>query len=666
MAELRKVRGARRELATLISAVVLMAVAMVVFLAMQRSDVQNQNWLALTASLSSSMNGVVENGQTALRGTMPDFSQLEAQSEAIDHTLRTLSQGDPAEDIDAAPAAAQTELAEVANSWSRMKAAIDTIFSGEQNWRMATAATQTIRTTIHADDGQDVFSRYEQIAERLGSRPGQNPAIQQLVRLERIASRAVLVFEGGTQTQANIQALDAEVRDFAQINQRLLADAQVASLAREVDQRFAAAMQASETLLENAEAVEQAQAAAGRLQGLALDVVDSSKILHQRLRKRQDSNLLLPIMAGGAGLLAIVLLIGFIIVNSRVSRQRLQAAETRDAKQQQAILSLLDEITNLADGDLTVDVTVTEDFTGAIADSINYTVQNMRNLVGTITQTSTEVASSASATKQTALHMTEASQRQAEQITAVAQAIDSTSQSMQQMAASAETLAEEAQQSVQIANRGAETVNRTIQGMTALREQIQDTSKRIKRLGESSQEIGNIIEFINDVAEQTNTLALNASIQAAMAGEAGRGFAIVADEVQRLSERAADATRQIETLVKTIQADTSEAIISMERSTQNVVGGAKSAEEAGQALTRIERASQELSRLIAEISHSARAESEQTINLSGTVQAIREIAVQTSGSATQAATQIGELNLLSQKLNESVSGFKLPEHHYGG
>jgi len=200
----------------------------------------------------------------------------------------------------------------------------------------------------------------------------------------------------------------------------------------------------------------------------------------------------------------------------------------------------------------------------------------------------------------------------------------------------------------------------TVQTMAALREQIQDTAKRIKRLGESSQEIGNIIEFINDIAEQTNTLALNASIQAAMAGEAGRGFAVVADEVQRLAERAGSATRQIETLVKTIQADTNETIISMERSTGNVIAGAKSAEEAGQALTRIESSSTELARLIQEISGSARSQSVQTTKIAGQMQAIRDIAIQTSGSAGQTASAVGELTTLSEKLRESVAGFKLP------
>jgi twitching motility protein PilJ len=284
----------------------------------------------------------------------------------------------------------------------------------------------------------------------------------------------------------------------------------------------------------------------------------------------------------------------------------------------------------------------------------------MRNLVGTINTTSAEITTSAANTAKIVQRMNEASERQAKEITAVTNQVVASAQSLQQVASRAEQLAQQAQNSVKIANSGSETVGRTIQGMTQLREQIQDTSKRIKRLGESSQEIGNIIEFINDISEQTNTLALNASIQAAMAGDAGRGFAVVADEVQRLAERAAQATRQIESLVKTIQADTNEAIISMERSTQNVVSGARSAEEAGGALTKIETSSEELSKLIQEISVSARNQSGTATKIAGQMQVIREIAVQTSGSAGQTAQAVTELNSLSEKLRASVSGFKLP------
>ena len=159
---------------------------------------------------------------------------------------------------------------------------------------------------------------------------------------------------------------------------------------------------------------------------------------------------------------------------------------------------------------------------------------------------------------------------------------------------------------MEVAHKGGDAVRRTIDGMNTIRETIQETSKRIKRLGESSQEIGNIVELINDIAEQTNILALNASIQASMAGEAGRGFAVVADEVQRLAERAANATKQIEVLVRTIQTDTNEAVVSMERSTTDVVGGALLAENAGAALEEIEQVSNQIASLVQNISGSSR------------------------------------------------------------
>jgi twitching motility protein PilJ len=362
----------------------------------------------------------------------------------------------------------------------------------------------------------------------------------------------------------------------------------------------------------------------------------------------------------GLVIITFLLLIGYALQEYKLSQTRIKQQEDKDARQQQAILSLLDEITNLANGDLTVDVTVTEDFTGAIADSINYTVQTLRGLVGTINSTSGDITASIEGTQGIAQMMSEASDRQAREITHIAASITASSHSLQAVSTKANTLAREAQLSLKTANAGNQTVMRTVTNMTTLRDQIQETAKRIKRLGESSQEIGTIIEFINDIAEQTNTLALNASIQAAMAGDAGRGFAVVADEVQRLAERAADATRQVENLVKAIQADTQEAITSMEKSTANVVFGARSAEEAGLALGQIEKSSDDIAKLIQEISQSAQTESEKAIKLAGAMQTIRQISIQTLGSVEKTATAVTELGSLSNKLRESVAGFKLP------
>jgi len=264
---------------------------------------------------------------------------------------------------------------------------------------------------------------------------------------------------------------------------------------------------------------------------------------------------------------------------------------------------------SLADGDLTVQATVTEDITGAIADSVNYAVEALRKLVATINHSALQVDASARQTQSLGAQLGKASAIQAKQITSATESIAAMAASTEEVSGNAERAADVARHSVDVAHKGGEAVRRTIDGMNTIRETIQETSKRIKRLGESSQEIGNIVELISDLAEQTNILALNASIQASMAGEAGRGFAVVADEVQRLAERAATATKQIDVLVRTIQTDTNEAVVSMERSTTDVVGGALLAENAGAALQEIEQVSNQIASLVQNISSSSRSQS---------------------------------------------------------
>ena len=279
----------------------------------------------------------------------------------------------------------------------------------------------------------------------------------------------------------------------------------------------------------------------------------------------------------------------------------------QNERNQQAILRLLDELSSLADGDLTVQATVTEDITGAIADSINYAIEALRELVDD-DQRVGDPARRRGEADAGAVRRTWRRRRSRSRSRSPLRPSRSPrmAASTEEVSGNAERSSDVARHSVDVAHKGGDAVRRTIDGMNAIRETIQETSKRIKRLGESSQEIGNIVELINDIAEQTNILALNASIQASMAGEAGRGFAVVADEVQRLAERAANATKQIEVLVRTIQADTNEAVVSMERSTTDVVGGALLAENAGAALEEIEQVSNQIASLVQNISASSR------------------------------------------------------------
>lgn len=346
---------------------------------------------------------------------------------------------------------------------------------------------------------------------------------------------------------------------------------------------------------------------------------------------------------------------------SRRESDRIRKMEREKENSQAAILRLLDELADLAEGDLTTRATVTEDFTGAIADSVNLAIDQLRELVLAINMTADKVAQSSQQTQMTAVELSEASEHQAQEIAGVSAAINQMAVSIDQVSTNATESASVAQRSVAIAHNGVEVVHRSIEGMNIIRDQIQETSKRIKRLGESSQEIGNIIGLINDIAEQTNILALNAAIQASMAGEAGRGFAVVADEVQRLAERSAAATRQIEVLVKTIQADTNEAVSSMESTTAEVVKGAKLAKDAGEALDEVQTVSHTLADLIQNISNAARQQATSASHISNTMNVIQDITSQTTAGTLATARSVGRLNEMSAQLQKSVSGFKLSD-----
>ena len=373
-------------------------------------------------------------------------------------------------------------------------------------------------------------------------------------------------------------------------------------------------------------------------------------------------------LLGSAGVFIIGLIFFFVIRSSQADSHRqglmAQERETMLAEQneesQTAILRLLDEISTLGDGDLTVLATVSEDFTGAIADAINYAIEQLRTLVATINETAVQVAASAQETQATAMHLAEASEHQAQEIAGASAAVNEMAVSIDQVSSNAGESTSVAEKAVDIAKKGSQVVHNTIEGMETIREQIQETSKRIKRLGESSQEIGDIISLITDIADQTNILALNAAIQASMAGDAGRGFAVVADEVQRLAERTSNATKQIEALVKTIQSDTNEAVISMENTTSEVVRGARLAQDAGVALEEIEQVSKALADLIFNISNAARQQSASAGHISNTMNVIQEITSQTSSGTTATARSIGNLAELADQMRKSVAGFKLP------
>lgn len=326
---------------------------------------------------------------------------------------------------------------------------------------------------------------------------------------------------------------------------------------------------------------------------------------------------------------------------------------------QEAVLQLLDEMGDLADGDLTVKAEVRDNIAGAIADSINYTIDSLRDLVVEINRATEQVTSATSVAQGTSEQLLSAAETQATQITQTTEAVNDMTRSILQVSSNAAQASQVAQRSLEAAIQGSQAVQNTISGMNEIRTQIQETSKRIKRLGESSQEISEIVELISDITEQTNILALNAAIQAASAGEAGRGFTVVAEEVQRLAERSSEATKQISAIVKTIQTDTHGAVAAMEKSTEGVVEGARVADAAGQALTEIEAVTTNLAHLIESISTATNAQTESATTVANNMQKIQEITTQTTQGTKLTADSVGQLTSLAEELRDSVAGFKL-------
>ena len=557
-------------------------------------------------------------------------------------------------------------------TWGRVRGDADAILRGEDTVLDLHEVAETLAQTIPV-----LQAEYEGVVEILidiGADADQVAFAQRQSWLaERIVRSIARVLEGG---EGSVVAADAFGRDAALfgrvMNGMIEGDAalgivQVTDLdaldylAEIADLFDEFVNQSVDEILETAPELFMVRRSADNIVARSQDLLaDATQLnaLFERATAGLFPSVLMGVVLAAAGLGMAGVIVVFRI---REDRQKQEDLESENQRNQAAILRLLDELGDLADGDLTVQATVTEDFTGAIADSINYSIDQLRSLVQTINQTAVQVASAAQETQSTAMHLAEASEHQAQEIAGASAAVNEMAVSIDQVSANAAESAAVAERAVAIANKGAEVVQATIHGMDTIREQIQETSKRIKRLGESSQEIGDIVSLINDIADQTNILALNAAIQASMAGEAGRGFAVVADEVQRLAERSAAATKQIETLVKTIQTDTNEAVISMEHTTAEVVKGARLAQDAGVALEEIETVSKNLADLIQNISNAARQQAASAGHISNTMNVIQEITSQTSAGTTATARSIGNLAEMAQEMRNSVAGFRLPE-----
>ena len=621
---------------------------------------------------------IAKSALSAAAGSKEAFTQLRESRDKFERLMAELKQGDPTVNLPPSPAPVAAQLRAVENAWLELRQNADDILSN----RDAILSVQQFIGVI-----TEFMPQLQELTEQVVSDLVESKAdplqisiaSRQLMLSERIDKNVNKVLAGGQATAAAMEqfsrysdhlgrVLDGRLEGSDSLGIAKITNPGIVQKLREAAMLFSSINDHADEIIETVPAVLPALEAAGQVTAVSDRVNDAAQALVEAYGDNPGLISIMGIKAGPVliavlGGLSIVMLVSLGYVLLLTARRREVESSQLNERNQQAILRLLDEMGDLADGDLTVTATVTEDVTGAIADSINYAIEALRSLVTTINEISEQVSSSAQESRATAMHLAEASEHQADQITSATSAINKMASTIDQMSQEATESATVAQHSVDIAAKGNETVRRTIKGMDTIREQIQETSKRIKRLGESSQEIGDIVELIDDIADQTNILALNAAMQAAMAGEAGRGFAVVADEVQRLAERSGNATKQIEALVKTIQADTNEAVSSMEATTAEVVTGAQLAEDAGEALKEIESVSNHISERIQRVADTAQAQSEEASRVNDTMSVIQEITTQTSDGTNQTAAAIGTLADMADDLQRSVAGFRLPEYN---
>ena len=672
--------AAHQRVLSILLALSLIALAAMVYWTVSQTDRGAQQVGAIGQSLMQSQR-LAKSVSQALIGSPEAFPELKESSTALASNVRGLQSGSAT--VPALGEAYSAEVGKIVPLMERAEKNAATVL-GEQK-TLTEVGTALPSVSRQSSDLLEVAETISSLKLQQNAPPAEISAAGQLVMLtQRIGKSAneFLTMEGVSPEAVFL--LGKDLNSFKEIGEGLLDGSQELRLAPTRDEQTRERLTALLKMYEETRA--QAGGILGNLQGLVsareaqTAIVAESEPLRKELEGLQDklssvsglglTGLLLLLIPAALALLAAL---GLAYVQLRDSRQRQMLAEQQrhsaelqrqegkrvnDANQA-AILRLMNELQTVAEGDLTQEATVTEDITGAIADSVNYTVEELRSLVGNVQSTATRVAQTTSKVETTSTELLATSTEQLREIRETGQSVLDMAARINDVSAQAQESASVARQSLQAAESGLTAVQNAIGGMNSIRDQIQETSKRIKRLGESSQEIGEITELIADITEQTNVLALNAAIQAASAGEAGRGFSVVAEEVQRLAERSGDATRQIAALVKAIQTDTQDAVAAMERSTQGVVEGARLSDNAGTALSEIDSVSRRLADLIEQISSAASKEADQANEVASNIQHIFAVTEQTGESTRSTANQVRDLARMADELRQSVARFKI-------
>lgn len=660
--------------------ILLSILAMILLLNYNAIQVQHsKEYTAITNEQSVTSQQIATFALGASLGDSQAFVQLQDLQQSFIHGLNQFNLGDDELGLPALPIELNRYLGNVEKEWAEYNHSIENILEARDPIETANKFIAVIKETI-----PDLLVLSNEVVNIMveieASRDDIVTASHQVTSLHSVKSSLQQMTLGGDlaivaadqfgretavidrtltamlnhsrEMSANASALD--VSRFEALTTKLLQFSDVFSVVNENVTR----------ILENSPLLFQVHVAANDIHTLSPNILTVSRVLENAILIHDKRLMLFTLSAYLAAAMALLLFILLGMQLVKEARARPADSHQKNIANQDAILLLLDEMSSLADGDLSIYTTVTEEVTGAIADSVNYSIDALRDLVGTINQTAEQVSEAVGNTQSTAVELAQASEHQVEQITKASASITSFATNMEQISQDASESANAAKNSVTIAHDGGETVRKTIIGMGTIREQIEETSKRFKRLGESSQEIGDIVNLITEISDHTNILALNAVIQASMAGEAGLGFAVVADEVQTLAERTSEATRQIAALVKTIQTETSEAITSMEQSTVHVVEGADLAENAGNALDRIETESTNLAQRILQISAATQEYAKDSVSITKDMTEIQQSTLKTSKGSSETSEAIGELNTMVAALRTSVEGFTLPSDEH--
>lgn len=674
--------GAHQRILGILIALSLLILALVAFYALNQADKVAKEITATGQSLMQSQR-LAKSVSQALVGSAQAFPDVSESSDVLAKSLRGLKSGDATMGLDAVSNIFQDDVDKSLPFIERAEKNAATVMGQQKILTQVGTALRTINR--QSSDLLEVAETVSSLKLQQNAPAAEISASGQLVMLtQRIGKSAneFLTMEGVSPEAVFL--LGKDLNSFKEIAQGLLDGSPELRLNPSKDPQTRERLDALLKLYEQTRG--QAGAILSNLQGLVSAreaqsaIIADSEPLRRQLEDLQGKLSTESGLGAGAlttlilsALFALLCAAGFAYTQLLDSRKRQSVAESQrlmaegqeqEAKRvndanQAAILRLMNELQSVAEGDLTQEATVTEDITGAIADSVNYTVEELRSLVGNVQNTATRVAQTTAAVESTSTELLAASTEQLREIRETGQSVLDMAGRINQVSSQAQESATVARQSLVAAESGLQAVQNAIGGMNSIRDQIQDTSKRIKRLGESSQEIGEITELISDITEQTNVLALNAAIQAASAGEAGRGFSVVAEEVQRLAERSGDATKQIAALVKTIQTDTQDAVAAMERSTQGVVQGAKLSDNAGTALSEIDAVSRKLADLIEQISQSASKEANSANVVAGNIQHIFAVTEQTGEGTRSTAQQVRDLSRMAEELRQSVSRFKI-------